>query len=212
MDKEPKKINKTLKDKPNIKLRQSKGLLSTALMFLFALVIAFLLTTFIFQQYQVDGPSMQTTLFNGNRLIVVKYQRTWARITGHPYIPGRGSIIIFNENGLYNAAGQPEKQLVKRVIGLPGDHIVIKNGMITIYNKQHPKGFDPDKTLSYYNGKTIPYTSGTINLTLPANEIFVCGDNRTNSLDSRVFGPINVNTIVGKLDMRIYPFNSLRFF
>src|ERR1019366_1394819 len=151
------------KKSPSKHANSKKSFFSTILMFVIALFIAFFLTTFVFQQYQVDGPSMQNTLHNGDRLIVVKYQRTWARITGHPYYPNRGDIIIFNISDLYNSAGIPEKQLVKRVIGLPGDHIIIKNGFITIYNKQHPNGFDPDKTLGYFHNTTIPYTSGTIN-------------------------------------------------
>ncbi len=183
---------------------------STLLMFFLAILIAFLLTAYVFQQYQVDGPSMQTSLYNQNRLIVVKYKRTWARITGHPYIPKRGDIIIFNQNGLYNINGLPEKTLVKRVIGLPGDRVVISNGVVKIYNKKHPAGFYPDKTLSY--GKVIGYTSGNIDITLPKNYIYVMGDNRSDSLDSRVFGPVNANQIIGKLVLRVYPFNTVKLF
>ncbi|HUY53086.1 MAG TPA: signal peptidase I [Candidatus Dormibacteraeota bacterium] len=179
-------------------------------MFLLAILIAFLLTAFIFQQYQVDGPSMQTSLYNQNRLIVVKYQRTWARITGHPYVPKRGDIIIFNQGGLYNINGLPEKILVKRVVGLPGDRVVVSNGILKIYNKQHPVGFDPDKTQSY--GKVIGYTSGNIDITLSKNYIYVMGDNRSDSLDSRVFGPVNTSQIIGKLVLRIYPFNTVKLF
>ena len=61
-------------------------------------------------------------------------------------------------------------------------------------------------------GKVIPYTSGTLNMVLPKNYIFVMGDNRTDSLDSRVFGPVNVNQIIGKLVLRIYPFSSVKMF
>jgi len=201
--------NKDKKLNNSPKHRKSE-VISTVLMFCVAIAIAFLLTTYVFQQYEVDGPSMQTTLYNQNRLIVVKYMRSWSRITGHPYIPQRGNIIIFNENGLYNADGLPEKTLVKRVIGLPGDRVVIAKGVVTIYNKQSPKGFDPDKTMSY--GKVIPYTSGNLNIVLPKNYIYVMGDNRTDSLDSRVFGPVNVNQIIGKLVLRIYPFSSVNIF
>lgn len=193
----------------NLKTKRNE-VISTVLMFLAAIVIAFLLTAYVFQQYEVDGPSMQTTLYNQNRLIVVKYQRTWARITGHAYIPNIGNIIIFNENGLYNADGVPEKTLVKRVVALPGDRVVISNGVLTVYDKQHPKGFDPDKTMPY--GKVIKYTSGNINLTLPKDEIYVLGDNRTDSCDSRCFGPVNVNQIIGRLVLRIYPFSDINVF
>jgi signal peptidase I len=104
------------------------------------------------------------------------------------------------------------KQLVKRVIGLPGDHIVIKNGSIDIFNKQHPNGFDPDTTLAYGKAHPLPYTSGDIDITLGKDQIYVCGDNRTDSLDSRIFGPVNVNQIIGQLVARIYPFNTLEAF
>lgn len=196
----------------NRKKHKNSEVFSTVLMFCTAIAIAFLLTTYVFQQYQVNGPSMQTTLHNQNRLIVVKLARTWSRITGHPYIPNRGDIIIFHENGLYNSDGVPENTLVKRVIGLPGDKMVFANGTITIFNSQHPKGFNPDKTMSY--GKVIPYTSAPpiTTIIVPKDHVFVMGDNRTDSLDSRVFGPIDVNQIIGKLVLRIWPFNSIELF
>lgn len=177
-----------------------------------ALILAWGLISFVFQSYQVDGPSMQTTLENGDHLVVWKVPRTWAHITGHPYIPDRGDVIIFNEPGLNDSIGQgsSDKQLIKRVIGLPGDRVVVKNGVVTIYNKAHPQGFEPDKTLPY--GKVIPTTSGDIDITLAKDQIFVCGDNRPDSLDSRIFGPVNVNNIVGKLVIRILPLNEVKVF
>jgi len=187
-----------------------RGIVTTALLFVAALVVAFLLTAFVFQQYEVDGPSMQTTLQNMDRLIVVKVPKTWSKITGHPWIPSRGTIIIFNEGGLYNAEGVAEKQLVKRVIGLPGDRVVIQNGVVTIYNKANPNGFDPDKTMPY--GKVITFTSGNIDTIVAPNNVFVMGDNRPDSLDSRYFGQVPVKNIIGKLDARIYPFNSIKIF
>jgi signal peptidase I len=187
-----------------------RGVITTVLLFVAAILIAFLLTTFVFQQYAVDGPSMESTLHNGDRLVVVKMAKTWSDITGHPFVPARGNIIIFNESGLYNASGVAEKQLVKRVIGLPSERIVINAGVITIFNKQNPNGFDPDKTMPY--GKNIPFTSGNIDETIPAGDVFVCGDNRPDSLDSRYFGPVPLKSIVGTVDLRIYPFNSLKVF
>jgi signal peptidase I len=186
------------------------SVLSLAFVVAIALIIAAFLTMFVFQQYQVDGSSMRTTLQNGNRLIVNKVPRTWARITGHPYIPKRGDIIVFVENGLYGLNDSGSDQLIKRVIGLPGEHIVIKNGYVTIYNKTHPKGFRPDSTLPY--GKVIPYTGDNIDLVIPKNEVFVMGDNRGDSLDSRIFGPVPVSNIIGQLVVRIYPINEVSKF
>jgi len=184
--------------------------LSFVAVFVVAAIIALLLTMDVFQQYQVDGSSMQTTLQNGNRLIVDKVPRTWARITGHPYIPKRGDIIIFVENGLYGLNDSGSDQLIKRVIGLPGDRVVVKDGYVTIYDKAHPNGFRPDKTLPY--GKVIPYTSGNIDLVVPVNEVFVMGDNRGDSLDSRIFGPVPVSNIIGQLVVRIYPLSEMSRF
>jgi signal peptidase I len=178
-----------------------------------ALVVALLMIGFVFRSYQVDGPSMQNTLHNGDKLIVWKVPRTWARITGHDYIPKRGDIVIFSESGLSQFGQEDTKQLIKRVIGLPGDRIVVSGGVYTIYNKQHPNGFDPDKTLSYFNyGKDMPVTSGDIDVTLGADQLFVSGDNRPDSLDSRAFGPIDANQIIGKLVLRVFPINQAEAF
>lgn len=187
-----------------------KDILSVTLVLLSALVLAFCLISFVFQSYEVDGPSMQTTLHNNDHLIVWKVARTWARITHHAYIPKRGDIIVFNEPGLSAYGQSSDKQLIKRVIGLPGDRVVVDNGVITIYNKAHPKGFDPDKTLPY--GSVIGVTTGDIDITLGPNQIFVCGDNRSDSLDSRIFGPVNVNNIVGQLVLRVLPLSSAKRF
>lgn len=184
--------------------------LSTVALFLLAPVIAIGVTTYMYQSYEVDGESMETTLQNHDRLIVDKLPRTWSRITKHQYVPHRGDIIIFNQLGLLDAAGNQEKQLIKRVVGLPGDHIVIKDGSITITNTQNPQGFNPDQTVGY--NITAPTTPGFSDYILKQNEIFVCGDNRTNSADSRVFGPITTDQIVGRLAIRILPISKAEKF
>jgi signal peptidase I len=187
-------------------------LFSTLFVIVAALALALCLIAFVFQSYQVDGPSMKNTLQNNDRLIVWKAGRTWARLTGHQYTPNRGDIIIFNESGLAQYGQDNIKQLVKRVVGLPGERVVVQNGTITIYNDRHPNGFNPDKTLPYGKVHPLPYTSGNIDITLGASQIFVCGDNRADSLDSRAFGPVNLSDVVGKLVMRIYPIDTAERF
>jgi signal peptidase I len=188
-----------------------RELISTIGILLTALAVALLIIAFVFRSYQVDGPSMENTLQNADKLIIWKVPRTWASITRHAYLPNRGDIIVFNESGLnqFNDT-QNSKQLIKRVIGLPGDRVVLSNGAYTIYNKANPKGFDPDRTLPY--GRNIPTTSGNINVTLKKNQLFVSGDNRPDSLDSRAFGPINASQIVGKLVLRVFPVNQAKTF
>lgn len=185
------------------------GVISSIILFiLFTAIIAIMLTAFIVQSYQVDGESMETNLQNHDRLIVDKLPRTWSRITQHQYLPKRGNIVIFNQAGLTGTIEQ--KQLIKRVIGLPGDKVSISNGKVSVYNSAHPEGFNPDKEGKY----TIvaPYTSGDRSWSVESDEIFVLGDNRGNSEDSRYFGPVKTNAIVGKLVLRIYPFNMTRSF
>jgi signal peptidase I len=188
-----------------------RELFSTIGILLTALLVALFIIGFVFRSYQVDGPSMENTLQNADKLIIWKVPRTWSHITGHAYIPNRGDIIVFTESGLSEFGGQQDsKQLIKRVIGLPGDHLVLKNGVYTIYNKSHPQGFEPDKTLPY--GQNIPTTAGNIDIKLGKNQLFVSGDNRPDSLDSRSFGPINANQIIGKLVLRVFPVNQAKAF
>lgn len=187
-----------------------KSFLSTVALLITAILIPLLLTAFVFQSYEVDGPSMELTLANHDRLIVLKTARTWARLTGNDYIPNRGDVIVFVKRGLIDEQLGKDKQLIKRVIGLPGDRVVVSNGVLTIYNKGHPDGFEPDKTLPY--GSIITTTPGNVDITVPPGEVFVCGDNRPNSLDSRTFGTIPAHDIVGKLILRIMPFNDVKSF
>lgn len=155
---------------------------------------------------------METTLQNNDRLVVWKAGRTWANITGHPYIPNYGDIIIFNQDGLATYGQEDTKQLVKRVVALPGDRIVVKNGAITVYGHDHPKGFRPDQALPYGKEHALPYTDGNIDVTLGSDQLFVCGDNRVNSLDSRTFGPIKLGAVIGRLALRIYPIDHAQSF
>ena len=171
-------------------------------------LIAFFLSAFVIQSYQVDGQSMETTLQNRDRLIVYKFPRTFARITRHQYVPQRGNIVIFNQSGLPDSLG--DKQLIKRVIGLPGERVVIKDNLVTVYNQQHPGGFNPDKTTGY---KITATTSpGDLDVTLAKDEIFVLGDNRPNSEDSHIFGPVQLNNVVGVLALRILPLGKAESF
>lgn len=154
---------------------------------------------------------MEPTLQHSDRLIVSKTGKTWARITGEPYIPDRYEIVIFDLNGSGVSGQTDEKQLIKRIIGLPGDRVVIKDGIVTVYNSEHSGGYlvdreGPQKNI-IGNSPTSP-----IDVTVESGEVFVMGDNREDSLDSRAFGPIGADDIVGQLSLRIYPFDSIEQF
>ena len=187
------------------------SVLSTLGILIAAPIIALALTLFVFQSYEVDGPSMETTLQNRDRLLVLKVHKTIARITNRDYIPSRGEIIIFNTAAIHeeNTVGE-QKQLIKRVIGVPGDRVVVNDGVITVYNNEFPEGFNPDKIEDH--GEESLVTPGSVDVTVKPGEVFVCGDNRTNSLDSRSIGTIPADDIIGKLLLRIYPLSNAEAF
>lgn len=192
----------------NPKQKISRELLSTIFVIVSATVIAWALSLFVFQSYEVDGQSMTPTLQNKDRLIVSKLSKTVANISGSTFMPKRYQIIVFDVDEGYKHEGK--RQLIKRVVGLPGDQVVIKDGVVTIYNDEHPNGFLPDKERLQ---KDIFYPAGeNIDETVEDDEVFVLGDNRDNSTDSRVFGPIKTTAIVGILELRIYPFNKVEKF
>jgi signal peptidase I len=186
--------------------------LSTIAVIILGIFIAVLMAMFVFRSYVVDGPSMETTLQNGDRLIIWKLPHTLGRITGNDYVPNRGDIIVFSEPGLIANDGST-KQLIKRVIALPGERVNIGDGVVTVYNKEHPNGFVPDMALPYGAGQNLSVAANEReDITVGKNEVFAMGDNRDNSLDSRVFGPVPAEHIVGKLVLRIYPLGNTQVF
>ncbi len=188
----------------------TRNIISTILILVAAPLVALILISFVFQSYEVDGPSMETTLQNHDRLIVDKMPRTISRLSGRVYIPNRGDVVIFVKKGLVDFGSGGDKQLIKRVIALPGERVVVKDGVLTVFNKANPNGFQPDKNPSYT--AAIKTTAGEVDVTVAENEVFVCGDNRENSLDSRYFGAIPAGDIVGKLSFRIFPINKAEKF
>lgn len=183
------------------------SIVGTILLIVAAPLIAVLLTMFVFQSYEVDGPSMQNTLQHQDRLIVNKIPKTMARITNSHYIPNRGDVVIFERKDFAadEFGHEGSKQLIKRVIGLPGDRVVVANNQITLYTQERPEGYNPDEGTDYATTAELAITPGTVDLVVPEGEVFVVGDNRTNSLDSRYFGAISSDEIVGKLVLRLWP-------
>ena len=182
---------------------------STALFIGGVAIVYFFIQGFLIRTYLVDGQSMETTLQNGDRLIIDKVPRSLARVTGHAYIPHRGDIVIFNQSGL-SFGSNAEKQLIKRVVGLPGERVVVKNGSVSVYSKTRAGGYEPDKIGLYHIDTS--FTPGNVDITLRVDEIFVFGDNRTNSEDSRYFGPVKADKIIGKLSLRVLPLSKAQRF
>jgi|GEM_PF-146832 len=188
-----------------------KSVLSFIVFIVSIFAAAFLINQYIFQSYYVEGTSMTPTLQNNDRLIISKVERTIANVQGKPYIPERGQIVVL-DSSIVGLNGQHE-QLIKRVVGLPGDRVHIEAGTVTITNAAHPDGFDVTKSLGLTNLHAT-YTDEPIDLAIPEGHVYVMGDNREQggSYDSRAFGPIEGNQIQGRLWGRILPIDKAQLF
>lgn len=190
--------------------RGIKDILNILVFVIFVAIGSIFINNFIFRSFNVEGPSMEKTLFTGDRLIVNRIPITLAQLQNRSYIPDRGDIIVFKNPRF--VAGIGEEYIVKRVIAFPGERVVVANGTITVYNQSHPDGFQPDAA---FNGEPGSPTSGDVDRVVPDNELFVSGDHRQDnfSFDSRNgLGTIPYYDIVGPVSVRIFPFNKLRFF
>lgn len=176
-----------------------------------ALVLAFVLINYVFQSYQVEGPSMQQTLQDRDHLVVWKLDKTFAGLRGKDYIPQRGDIVIFDPPATASGTVPPGEQLIKRVIALPGERVVFSGTQVTVYNTDRPDGFNPDTELPY--GKLLRNDQpSSYEVTVPDGQVVVAGDNRDNSRDSREFGPVPSDKIVGRLLVRVLPLNTFKRF
>lgn len=154
---------------------------------LIALIIVIPIRMFIAQPFIVSGASMEETFQSGEYLIVDQLSYRF-------HEPERGDVVIFRY------PKDPSKFFIKRVIGLPGDTITIDGNQVTISNDEIPTGFVLDEP--YINTMDIPS-----NLTeeLGDREYFVMGDNRDQSSDSRAWGVLQEERIIGRAYLRLFP-------
>ena len=171
-----------------------------------AILVAVLLRTFVVATYSIPSGSMEPTLQIGDRIVVDK-------LSYHLHGVDRGNIVVFTTPPNENCAGPPVSDLVKRVIGLPGEVISLKDGNVYINGKLLPEPFLPPSVRddTYPGPSAAPYALHQP-YRIPAGDVYVMGDNRPESCDSRYWGPIRESTIVGKVDMRIWPLSRIGFF
>ena len=175
---------------------------------LIAAAVVIFINTFVFQAYYVSGTSMTPTYQDKDYLLVNKFpssMRNILKIFGRKdnLDLKRGQVLVFRppEN--------PEIFYVKRVLGIPGDRVVLKNGVFTIYNTENPNGLvlkEPYTDPSYV-------TEGTVDEIARPGNVFVTGDNRApgGSYDSRAWGQLQQDKIIGDAFFRLIPLNSIGF-
>lgn len=149
---------------------------------------------------------MEPTLYTGDRLIVNRLPVTWLALQRKDYLPERGHVIVF-QNPMFGST-RSDEYIVKRVIGLPGERVVVSGGMVKVFNQENPQGFNPYKNIDI---DQIPVSSN-VDRTVPEGEIFVIGDNRAGeySLDSRNgLGTVALGDIIGPVVVRIFPFDKI---
>lgn len=149
---------------------------------------------FIAQPFIVRGESMDPTYSDGQYLIIDE-------LTYRRKVPARGDVIVFKY------PKDPSKYFIKRIIGLPNETVEIKNGIPSISSLENPKG----KTLSEPYLKDLSFET-VLSQKLGPDEYFVMGDNRSNSLDSRIWGPLPKENITGRVLVRLFPFQSAGLF
>ena len=188
----------------------ARGWISFGVWAILSIAAALALVNFVARSYSVHGISMEPTLREGEVVLTNKLPQTLAHLSGKADVPARGTLVVF-KNPFY-AQGDPNMFIVKRVIGLPGERVVVRDGRITVYTSPPTLGiFNPDEGIE---GPQSP-TSGSVDRVVPEGEIFVAGDNRLdkNSLDSRNgMSTIPLREVQGIVLMRLWPPNKFRLF
>lgn len=176
--------------------RQSKsflrGLFDLGVFLLIVLMLTLIMKRFLFERIVVVNSSMEETLNSGDSVVVEKFSKNYRDYR-------RFDIIVFKQN-------KTGEKLIKRVIGLPGENVKIRDGIIYIN----------DKPIDDVEGLKAPENPGlaSVGVTLMNGEYFVLGDNRDESIDSRYeeIGNVTDTRIIGRAMLRVYPFNKIKFF
>lgn len=173
-----------------IRKRRRRVLAELFAIVLAAFVLVFgLVRPFIFESFQIPTESMVPTLEVGDRVLANKFVYGFTK-------PGRGDVVVFR------GVDAEEETLIKRVVGVPGDEILVEDGVLFVNG-------DPQK--EPYLNRAFPSRDSYGPVAVPEGYVFLMGDNRGNSRDSRVFGPVPLENLEGKAFFRFWPVSKVGF-
>lgn len=178
---------------PDIKKGSQRSLVTYTVV---ALGLALFIRFFIAAPYVVSGQSMEPNFHDWQYLIV-------DRISYDVANPARGDIIVFD------LPQNESRALIKRIIGLPGETVVLSGQSVTIINAEHPQGLTLEEP--YLDAANLT-GSNELTMKLGPDEFFVLGDNRRVSADSRVWGSLPGKDIVGRVILRLFPLDQISIF
>lgn len=160
-----------------------------------AVVLAVVVKVFLLQAFYIPSLSMYPTLHEGDRVLVNK-------LSYRLHDVNRGDIVVFERPASETSSNIPD--LIKRVVGLPGESIVIADGSVYVDNRKLDESYLPAGTVT--SAQSAPYKcTQEAPCVVPPGDVWVMGDNRADSKDSRYFGPIPESTIVGRAFVRVWP-------
>ena len=163
-----------------------------------AVLIAAVLRTFVVQQFYIAGPSMETTLFGDDRVLVNKLAYRFGE-------PTRGDVVVFDRITTNGDTVQHD-DLIKRVIGLPGEVIDIRNCVVYVNDVAMDEPWLPAEFREPSADADTRCGTPTVEATtVGSDEVYLIGDNRPMSFDSRMFGPVAIDLIVGRAVVVIWP-------
>jgi len=168
-----------------------------------ALVVALGIRTYVLQQFYISGPSMETTLYQPNRVLVNK-------LSYRLHDVNRGDVVVF-DRVTSNGESIQHDDLIKRVIGLPGEKISISKCVVYVNKVALKEPYLDSRDTEQEDLNERCRQPDMAELIVPAKQVFVLGDNRPQSMDSRMFGSVDKNRIVGRAFVVLWPLSRWRW-